>query len=472
MQTVWNEFLNIIREEAGSRVVETWFKVINFDRWDAQDNVVYLVAPNSFVRNWVKKHYMSMMRLHLGRLLHVEGPRIEFRSLVDPSEQEATFTASTSTTLSATETPTKLTVIPASVVRTENNLVNLERRKIGNINKNYRFDNFIIGPSNSLAYAAAHAVTEQPGQRYNPLFIYGKSGLGKTHLMHAIGNEIKSRYKEAVVLYQTADRFVTEFISAIRFNKVHKFQAKYHAVDVLLIDDMQFISNKEHTQEAFFHIFNALYEAHKQIIFSSDVFPHDIKGIAERLRSRLSSGLVTDIREPSLETKIAILKKKASTNQEDLSDDVALFIAEQGFSNIRELEGALIRVMAFASLTKQPVSLDIAKKVLYRTPPPPTDKKLIDFSVIIRAISKHYTYTLDDLRAKDRSKEVAQVRHLAMYFMKKLTDKSLRDIGAFLGGRDHSTVMHGLQKIENQIEQDKQLEAAMRQIEQVILDSY
>lgn len=463
MQTVWDEFLNIIREEAGSRVVETWFKVINFDRWDAIEKIVYLEAPNSFVRNWVKKHYISMMRHHLGRLLHVDSPRIEFKSSVEtaPIQNNENQAASES-----------ISIVPASMVRTGNSIVKLERKKVGNINKNYRFDNFIIGPSNSLAYAAAHAVTEKPGHRYNPLFIYGKSGLGKTHLMHAIGNEIKSRYSEANILYQTADRFVTEFISAIRFNKIHKFQAKYHAVDVLLIDDMQFISNKEHTQEAFFHIFNALYEAHKQIIFSSDVYPHDIKGIAERLRSRLSSGLVTDIREPSLETKIAILKKKASLSQEDLDDEVAHFIAEQGFCNIRELEGALIRVMAFASLTKQPISLDIAQRVLYRAHQAPQEKKLIDFSGIIKTIEKHYPFSLDELRAKDRSKELAQARHLTMFLMKKLTNKSLRDIGTFLGGRDHSTVMHGLQKIENQIEQDKQLQSKVRQIEQAIIDSH
>jgi chromosomal replication initiator protein len=456
MHTIWNEFLDIIREEAGSRIVETWFKVINFDRWDAFEKKVYLIAPNSFVCDWVKKHYLSMIRLHLGRLLHTELAQIEIKTGSNAIPQHAMPVSD------------DMSVVPASVVRS-NTIVPFERKKVGNINRGYSFDNFIVGPSNSLAYAAAHAVTEQPGLRYNPLFIYGKSGLGKTHLMHAIGNEIKSRYKEAVVLYQTADRFVTEFIGAIRFNKIHKFQEKYHNVDILLIDDMQFISNKEHTQEAFFHIFNALYEAHKQIIFSSDTYPHDIKGIAERLRSRLSAGLVTDIHEPSLETKIAILKKKASLSDEQLDDDVALFIAEQGFANIRELEGALIRVMAFASLTKQSVTLEIAKKVLFRVVSAPL-KMPIDFERIVHIIEKQYPYVLQDLCGKNRNKDIAQVRHIVMYLMKKLTNKSLRDIGGFLGGRDHSTVMHALEKIEQQMAEDQELQTKVHYLERLIIE--
>ncbi len=459
MHTIWNEFLTIIREEAGSRVVETWFKAIVFERWDAIEKVVYLVAPNSFVRNWVQKHYLSMMQIHLGRLLHAEKPRIEFIS--QPNEKKPEV---------APESDTKnVQIIPASVVHSEKKqtsgqLIKIDSKKIGNLNSNYSFDSFIVGPSNSLAYAAAHAVTEQPGTRYNPLFIYGKSGLGKTHLMHAIGNAIKHRYKRASVLYQTADRFVSEFITAIRFNKVHKFQSKYHSIDVLLVDDMQFIANKEHTQEAFFHIFNALYESHKQIVFSSDTFPQDLKGIADRLRSRLACGLVTDIHEPSLETKIAILKKKASLSGEILDDHVAQFIADHSVGNIRELEGSLIRVIAFAALTKQPICIELAQKVLVRTQTP-MDKQGVSFDLIMKVIGKQYKYSHSDLCSKQRSKELSEVRHIAMFLMKKLTDKSLRDIGGFLGGRDHSTVMHGLQKIEWQLKTNKELVEHIEKLE-------
>jgi chromosomal replication initiator protein len=451
MHTIWNEFLTIIREEAGSRVVETWFKAIVFERWDAIEGVVYLVAPNSFVRNWIQKHYLSMMQTHLGRLLHAEKPRIEFVSQQNEKIPKAVPQSNSS----------NVQVIPASVVPLEKNrssaqLIKIDSKKIGNLNSNYTFDSFIVGPSNSLAYAAAHAITEQPGTRYNPLFIYGKSGLGKTHLMHAIGNAIKYRYKRASVLYQTADRFVSEFITAIRFNKVHKFQSKYHSIDVLLVDDMQFIANKEHTQEAFFHIFNALYESHKQIVFSSDTFPQDLKGIADRLRSRLACGLVTDIHEPSLETKIAILKKKASLSGELLEDDIAQFIADHSVGNIRELEGALIRVIAFAALTKQSVCIELAQKVLIRTPTN-SEKRDVGFDKIMKVIGKEYKYSHSDLCSKQRNKELSEVRHIAMFLMKKLTDKSLRDIGGFLGGRDHSTVMHGLQKIEWQLKTNKEL---------------
>lgn len=459
MHTIWNEFLTIIREEAGSRVVETWFKAIVFKRWNSIEGVVYLVAPNSFVRNWVQKHYLSMMQIHLGRLLHAEKPRIEFVAQENEKELQA-----------AAQPDTKnVQIVPASVVpsakgRSSRDLIKIDIKKIGNLNSNHTFDTFIVGPSNSLAYAAAHAITEQPGTRYNPLFIYGKSGLGKTHLMHAIGNAIKYRYKRASVLYQTADRFVSEFITAIRFNKVHKFQSKYHSIDVLLVDDMQFIANKEHTQEAFFHIFNALYESHKQIVFSSDTFPQDLKGIADRLRSRLACGLVTDIHEPSLETKIAILKKKASLSGELLDDDVVHFIAEQSVGNIRELEGALIRVIAFAALTKQSVCIDLAKKVLIRAQTISNNKD-IDFAKIMKTIGKQYRYSHSDLCSKQRNKELSEVRHITMFLMKKLTDKSLRDIGGFLGGRDHSTVMHGLQKIEWQLKTNKELSERIEKLE-------
>ncbi len=455
MIDVWKEFLDIVREEVGSRIVETWFKAIVFDRWDSMQRVVHLIAPNSFVYNWVQKHYISMMQLHLGRLLHVETPRIEL--VIQGAEKSVRGAVK--------EIPAQ--VIPASILPVGKGLVRTDRKKLGSLNQNYLFDTFIVGPSNSLAYAAARAVTEQPGLRYNPLFIYGKSGLGKTHLMYAIGNEIKTRYKGASVLYQTADRFVTEFINAIRFNKVHTFQERYHTVDVLLIDDMQFISNKEHTQEAFFHIFNALYESRKQIIFSSDAFPHDIKGIAERLRSRLTSGLVTDIREPSLETKIAILKKKSSMNEEQISDEVAHFIASQDFCNIRELEGALIRVTAFAALTKQLVTMELAQKVLLRVYQY-SESNVVSFKKIIKCVEKYSSYTLQDLCSKNRNKELSEARHMAMFLMKKLTGKSLRDIGYFLGGRDHSTVMHGLQKIEEHIKKDATLKARVKHLEKEV----
>lgn len=462
---IWEEFLMLVKEEAGSRVVETWFKAVSLRSWDAQEQIVYLEAPNQFVRDWIKNNYIPLIQRILQRLLNVESVRVQ---LVDgthtqqikqhtPVHDPEIIQPATKTSLSYTEVNQKSTAIAPHAVY----------RQWNGINTSYSFDTFIVGPSNSLAYAASQAVAEKPGQMYNPLFIYGGSGLGKTHLLHAIGNEISRKDKKAKIVYQTTDRFVNEFIHAIRFDQMHKFQAKYKEIDVLLIDDVQFISNKEQTQEAFFHIFNALYEARKQIIFSSDTYPQNIEGIAERLRSRLAWGLVTDIYAPPLETKVAILKKKAEMSTEPLPDDVAHFIASQLFSNIRELEGALVRVMAFASLTRQHVNLELAQKVLMGTVAN-TKSRSVGFENIMQLIQKHYSYTLNDLCSKARNKDLSFARQVAMFLMKKTTDKSLRDIGEFLGNRDHSTVMYAVEKVEERTKQDHEfkhkLERMMHEI--------
>lgn len=446
---IWEEFLDIVRQEAGSRVVETWFKAVQLHNWDAAQKTVYLQAPNPFVGNWLASKYTALIQDNLARLLHVNELKIKF--LIGDKDESGPVEAK----------PTYLPVVTAKSYLP----VSVPSKINGYLNKQYVFENFVVGPSNSLAYAAAQAVAEKPGSVYNPLFIYGCSGLGKTHLLHAIGNKIKKESSQLIVLYQTADRFVNEFISAIRFDKVHKFKAKYQNVDVLLIDDAQFFSNKDQTQEAFFHIFNTLHESCKQIIFSSDVVPQDLKGIAERLRSRMAWGLVTDMYTPKLETKIAILKKKAHSNNELLPDDVAHYIADRVDSNIRELEGALIRVIAFAALTNQTISIGLAQKVLATKR---TQHIKPDFQLIFSAVSQHFNYTLQELQSKSRNKDIAHVRHIAMFLMKKHTDKSLRDIGLYLGGRDHSTVMHAYNKIEYALEQDAFFAKKMRTIEQDI----
>jgi chromosomal replication initiator protein len=468
MSDIWSSCLHIIKDEVGSRVVETWFKAVSMIQWDAVGQIVHLCAPNTFVRDWICNNYLELLQTHLCRLLHVDQLKI-----VITSPQKIEVGQSDVQDLS------KSIIVPAVLYKDQPISQDLHHsyrsgvvpttpfpRVNGYINRAYSFDTFIVGPSNSLSYAAAHAITEKPGSLYNPLFIYGGSGLGKTHLLHAIGNEMKMKHASAVVLYQPADRFVSEFIHAIRFDKVHKFQSKYQSVDVLLIDDIQFISNKEQTQEAFFHIFNTLYNAHKQIVFSSDVVPHDMNGIAERLRSRLACGLVTDIHMPRLETKIAILKKKAELSNSDLSDEIAQFIASRAVANIRELEGALIRVLAFASLMHQPVTLELAKRVLSYADGERV--KSIDFDRIIRVVAKYYPQDLDVLRSKNRSKDVAFARHVLMYMMKKLTDKSFRDIGNFLGGRNHATVMHALTKVEEQIVSDAAFKEQLESIESYI----
>jgi chromosomal replication initiator protein len=457
MQGIWEEFLNIIKEEAGSRVVETWFRAVSLHQWDPFNKTVYLQAPNSFVKDWIKSNYTDMIQQHLKRLLHADSLKIIFLDIRSQQTEQEKETSKIITTA----------IVPATLDGAKHHALTqaTHKKSTGYINSSFIFETFVVGPSNSLAYAAAQAVTEKPGFVYNPLFIYGESGLGKTHLLHAIGNQIKKNNQQASVLYQTADRFVNEFINAIRFDKVHKFQAKYQHIDVLLIDDIQFISNKEQTQEAFFHIFNTLYEASKQIVFSSDTYPQDMHGIAERLRSRLASGLIADIHVPSLETKIAILKRKAEHSNEVLHDDVALFIASRAVTNIRELEGCLIRVLAFASLTKQPVTLDLAKRVLMRGTEQVINNQGIDLDRIMKAVGNHFQYSLHDLKSKSRSKDLSFVRQVAMFLMKRMTDKSLRDIGAYLGGRDHSTVVHAIEKVEEHLQQFPEFEHELKRIE-------
>jgi len=471
IQNIWQDFLKIVREEVGSRVVETWFKAILLQHWDALHKEVHLQAPNTFVRNWIQQHYISLFQIHLGRLLHVEMPKVIF---IDPiikkqQKKKENQVVNDSDKKQNAAVYKAAHVIPFNAILSDRNTLKKSSpyKQYGYINQSYLFDTFIVGPNNSLACAAAYAVAEKPGFLYNPMFIYGRSGLGKTHLLHAIGNAIKKNHKNMSVLYQTADRFVDEFINAIRFNKIHKFQKKYKTIDVLLIDDIQFISNKEQTQEAFFHIFNSLYDSHKQIVFSSDTFPQNIGGIAERLRSRLACGLVTDIHVPTLETKIAILIKKANLNNEILSNEVAHFIALHVVSNVRELEGALIRVIAFAHLTKQSITLELAKKVLIRSNQ--CEKRTISFERIAKCVEKHYPHNLSHLQSRGRSKDLVLARQISMFFMKKLTDKSLRTIGGFLGGRDHTTVKYAIDKIQRWSEEYPDFREQLKRIEQKII---
>lgn len=463
IKTIWEEFLKIVAQEAGSHVVQTWLNAVTLTDWDAHEKMVYIKAPNIFVKEWIKSHYLSLFQLHLKRLLNVDSIKIIFLDndfngvplLSDVKEQPVSL----STIIPAIP-------MPELSLRNSSNLIvkkNTGSKYRNSINRNYQFNTFVVGPSNQLAYAAAHAVTEKLGKLYNPLFIYGGSGLGKTHLLHAIGNAIKNSNKRLEILYQTADHFVNEFINAIRFDKVHQFKEKYQQIDVLLIDDVQFISNKEQTQEAFFHIFNMLYESHKQIVFSSDSDPAGINGLAERLRSRFEWGLVTDIQIPALETKIAILKRKAELCNQKIGDDVIEFVASRVVSNIRELEGSLIRITAFAAFTEQEITLELAKKILQNGKSQKTNK--IDFNDIIKLLHKQYSYSLAELRSQSRDKDLSFVRQLAMYLMKKHTDKSLHEVGYFLGRKDHTTVMHAVQKIEKCLEKDVSLASRVNEIE-------
>lgn len=482
MQLIWEEFLKIIKEEAGSQIVETWFKAVSLEEWDGSTNIITLRVPNQFVSRWIQDHYTELLKTHLARLLHAPIFKLNFVCSTQPAVQRTRNIIPASVlprTLAEQDQPSlsQHTQIPqagkgsAVIPAKQEDLVpsnKKERDRTGNnLNEQYHFDNFVVGVSNSLAHAAAYAICENLGRVYNPLFIYGGTGLGKTHLLHAIGNEARKRNPNIIVRYETSDNFLNDFINSIRFDRSHLFRSRYHKVDLILFDDIQFLSNKEQTQETFFHIFNVLYEQQKQIVLSSDTFPKEIAGLQNRLKSRMEWGLVADIQIPDLETKLAILTKKAVIHSIKLPDDVAEFIASRVISNIRELEGLLIRVGAFASLTNQQITLELAKKVLLNMTEGRRDGEQLD--TIIKVVAKHYAVSLNDIRSKKRHQDISTVRQVAFYMMKKLSNCSLQVIGSYIGGRDHSTVIHAISKVENLRENNPAFAQKLKTIEQEII---
>jgi chromosomal replication initiator protein len=323
------------------------------------------------------------------------------------------------------------------------------------LNLRYTFDSFVVGKSNEFAHAASRAVAEQPSKSYNPLFLYGGVGMGKTHLMHAIGHTIKKRNPAMRLSYVSAEKFTIEVINSLRFDRMISFRDRFHTVDVLLVDDIQFIAGKERTQEEFFHTFNALYELQKQIVISSDCLPKDINSIEERLRSRFEWGLIADIQPPDLETKIAILQKKAENDRFNLPDEVAEYIARAIKSNVRELEGALTRLMAYGSLTGTPISLATAQQVLRNIIA--SQEKRVTIDLIQKRVSEHFNLREQDLKIRSNTRAIAFPRQVAMYIVKQLTTASLPEIGRQFGGKHHTTVLHSINKIEELRRSDKEL---------------
>lgn len=459
---LWSEFLALAREEAGSRVVETWFQVLTLSMWDMSSRSVYIRAPNAFVRDWVTTHFNSLLSRLFARLLHINDIKI---ILVVGDENPTPPQALIKNNTILTE---PLDIVPA--VRTTTRTLIPARKRTSSassfLQPTYRFDTFIVGSHNALAYAAAHAIVEQPGSVYNPFFVYGKSGSGKTHLLHAIGNAIRERQKDARIMYQSANRFVAEFIHAIRFDRVQQFEAQYKHIDILLMDDMQFLANKEQTQEAFFHLFNILQHEQRQIVCTCDSLPGNIVGCADRVRSRLASGLVADISEPTLETKMAIIRRKAEQQGVPLDDTIISYIAQGGGSNIRDTEGTLIRIFAYAALKKSPVTSHLVREILSQSHN--GIKSEIDMTRIVSVTTRHFNCSLEALRANDRTKAVAYARHVTVFLIKRLTNHSLREIAAHLHHRDHSTVLHAVQRIEqlyhNNHETKKLIDALEHQI--------
>ncbi|MFH1644517.1 MAG: chromosomal replication initiator protein DnaA [bacterium] len=477
MQLIWEEFLKIIKEEAGSQVVETWFKAVVLQHWDSEKKTVFLKTPNVFVKNWIKNHYINLIKTHLSRLLNVAEINVELTNNFQSEEIKPQLHKKDFIPASALKNNNYAQVINLpTVIPNHSTSTALQKTKLdfSNLNENYTFDSFVVGPNNSLAHAAAYAITKSLGTVYNPLFIYGGTGLGKTHLLHSIGNEVRKNNVDAKIYYETSDKFINDFINSIRFDRTNRFRQKYQKLDLFLLDDIQFFSNKEQTQEMFFHIFNTLFEQKKQIIFSSDTFPQEITGLQSRLKSRLESGLVADIQTPDLETKIAILKKKAILHSILINDEVAEFIASRVLSNIRELEGALIRVGAFSSLTNQKLTLELAQKVLINIKDINNSKngaQEAQLQKVLKVLAKTYCLSVNDLKSHKRQKDIAATRQIAFYLMKKTTYLSLKTIGDFIGGRDHSTVIHAITKVEKQLESDSSFAKKLKLLEEEVLAS-
>jgi len=423
--SIWDQILSRIEGKVNRHSFYTWFKPTSFVA-DA-GHAITVRVPNILFKDWLTKHYSVVLNEALSE---VRRPGV---TLVFVAEGAP---------LPVVPPPADTDPEPATVVLTPDSD---EPPPSGGLNPRYTFDAFIVGSSNQFAHAACRAVAEAPSRSYNPLFIYGGVGLGKTHLMHAVGQYVLQHDPALKLTYISSERFMNEMINAVRYDRILEFRDRYRSVDVLLVDDIQFVSGKEGTQTEFFHTFNALYDAQKQIVLSSDRPPHEIPALEERLRSRFEWGLIADIQPPDLETKVAILKRKAEAEVVPLPDNVAIYMAGRIKSNIRELEGSLIRLIAYASLTGREMSLDLAQEVLKNVLE--QDERAITIESIQKYVSDYYQLKPSELKSKNNSKSVAMPRQVAMYLCKSLTHASLPEIGRSFGGKHHSTVIHSIKKV-------------------------
>ena len=438
-QKQWEAILSIIEIETSSVSFNTWFK--ETDLLSIEDNTLIISVKNEFTKEILNTRYLELIRNSALQVLNKDY-NIKF---VLPNEQTAT----------------------EQKTAKKNEQLQDPLNNPSNLNPRYVFDSFVVGNSNRMAHAAALAVSEAPARAYNPLFLYGGVGLGKTHLMHSIAHYILDQNPSAKIIYASSEKFTNELINSIRDDKNESFRNKYRNIDVLLIDDIQFITGKERTQEEFFHTFNALYEANKQIIISSDRPPKEIETLEERLRSRFEWGLIADIQSPDLETRIAILRKKAEIESLSVPEDVLSFIAKTVISNIRELEGALNRILAFSSLTNKPITVELAnealKDIISKDRP-----KIITAEYIQETVATYFHLKPEELRSSKRTRNIAYPRQIAMYLCRKLTDLSLPKIGEKFGGRDHTTIIHGFEKISRELQTDIELTQMLNELESKI----
>lgn len=428
---MWHQVLSIIQTKLSKPSFDTWFKATKASF--SGDSTVIVTAPTTFAAEWLESRYTKLVRTTLQEFL---GRQYDIKFVIEENKPPE---------------PAEIQPVVLPAAQTEPNEPYTHM-----LNPKYMFDTFVIGVNNRFAHAASLAVAEAPAKAYNPLFLYGGVGLGKTHLMHAIGHYILEHNPNTRVLYLSSEKFTNEFINAIRDNKGESFRNKYRNIDVLLIDDIQFLAGKEQTQEEFFHTFNALHEERKQIVISSDRPPKEIPTLEERLRSRFEWGLMIDIQPPDLETRIAILRKKAKAENLDIPNEAMVYIANQIDTNIRELEGALIRVVAYSSLINQDITSHLAAEAL-KDIIPSSRPKMITMQDIQHKVGELYGLKLEEFKARKRTKAVAFPRQIAMYLSRELTDYSLPKIGEAFGGRDHTTVIHAHEKISQQLKVDGEL---------------
>src|SRR6266853_1529627 len=421
---LWEEILSRIETKVNRHSFYTWFKPTTFVMVDARTMTIRV--PNPLFKDWLIKHYAAVITEAMGE---VKKPNLSIDFVSEPQPDELNRSVNIADALPPLEADARPPTVAGSA----------------GLNPRYTFDTFIVGSSNQFAHAACRAVAEAPSRSYNPLFIYGGVGLGKTHLMHSIGQYVLQHDRHQKLTYISAERFMNEMINAVRYDRIIDFRERYRTVDVLLVDDIQFLAGKEGTLTEFFHTFNALYDSQKQIVLSSDCPPHEIPALEERLRSRFEWGLIADIQSPDLETKVAILKKKAETEAVPLPDNVAMYIAGKIKSNIRELEGSLIRLIAFASLTGQEISLQLTQDVLRNVLD--HEQKAVTSEGIQKCVADYDNLKMVELKSRNNSKSIAMPRQIAMYLCKALTHASLPEIGRSFGGKHHSTVIHSIRKV-------------------------
>lgn len=445
----WDKVTEIIKENVSKQNFDTWINPLQI-RELADGRVVFSV-PNRFFRDWLNDHYIQLIK----DTIYIEsGIKFDVEFVIEHEHDHETKrnTSSESSSLILKEKNKK------SSVKTHQTL-----------NNNYNFDRFVVGSSNQFAHAAAMAVAEQPATNYNPLFIYGGVGLGKTHLINAIGLQTIHLFPNMNVVYVSAEVFMNDLINSIRYEKMQKFRERFRNIDCLLMDDIQFIAGKERTQEEFFHTFNTLHDAGKQIVVTSDKFPKEIPNLESRLRSRFEWGLIADIQPPDIETRIAILKKKAAENNMMLPDDVAMFLAVQAESNIRELEGYLVRVSAYSSLTQKPVDIDLTKQVLKQVLRK-TEKREVEIEDILKVVCAHCNIKMSDIKSNKKNKNISEARQLSMFLAREMTNTSFPEIGEKIGGRDHSTVIYSCKKMKEKLENDLKLNEAIEEIKEKIMN--